>query len=58
MRPMRPVPSSPMCSQVSPASVDFQTPFPIETFERIELSPVPAHTMAGSEGDTASAPME
>ena len=55
---MRPVPSSPMWVQVSPPSVDFQAPFPIETFERIEVSPVPAHTTAWSLGATARAPME
>ncbi len=58
IRPTRPVPSRPMCAQESPPSVDFQTPLPIETFERIELSPVPAQTMAGSLGETARAPME
>ena len=39
--PMRPVPSSPMCFQVSPPSIDFQTPFPMETFERYpQLGPL------------------
>jgi len=47
-----------MCVQESPPSVDFHTPLPIDTFERMELSPVPAHTIAGSVGDTARAPIE
>ena len=54
---MRPVPSSPICAQVSPASVDFQTPFPRETLDRIDVSPVPTHTMAGSDDETARAPI-
>ena len=58
IRPTRPVPSRPTCVQVSPPSVDFHTPLPIETLERIELSPVPAHTIAGSPGVTARAPIE
>ena len=41
-----------MWVQLSPPSVDFQTPLPIETFERIEVSPVPAHTTAWSLGAT------
>src|SRR3990172_841005 len=55
--PIRPVPSSPMCFQVSPPSVDFQTPFPMEMFERMNVSPVPAQTILGSEGATAREPM-
>ena len=47
-----------MCAQVSPPSVDFHAPLPIETFDRMDDSPVPAHTMAWSLGATASAPME
>ena len=46
-----------MCSQLSPASVDLKTPMPIETFARMKVSPVPAHTMFGSDSETASAPI-
>ena len=57
MRLIRPVPSSPMWVHVSPASSDFQTPLPIETLERMNGSPVPAHTMFGSDGATSTSPM-
>ena len=32
-------------------------PFPIETLDRIKLSPVPAYTTSESEGATAKAPI-
>ena len=43
---------------VAPASVDSDTPSPITSTSRIaHASPVPAQTMFGSEGATATAPM-
>ncbi len=58
MREMRPVASSPMWVQVSPPSVDFHTPLPMEMLERMKGSPVPAHTTLGAEGATASSPTD
>ena len=58
MRPIRPVFSRPMEAQVFPASVDLYIPLPIEIWLRIKVSPVPAQITFGSEGATASAPIE
>src|SRR5580700_1921707 len=38
---------SPMYAHVSPLSPDRQTPFPIDTELRIQLSPLPTHTTFG-----------
>src|SRR5579862_6065766 len=58
MRPMRPASGSPMLVHVAPASVDLYTPSPMTSTSRIaHASPVPAHTMFGSDCDTASAPI-
>ena len=57
-RGMRPVASSPIRVQVSPASVDLYTPCPIEMWLRIFPSPVPAQTMFGFVGETASEPID
>lgn len=58
MRPIRPVLSRPIRTQVFPASVDLKIPQPSETLLRIEDSPVPAQTTLGSEGATASDPID
>ncbi len=49
---------SPMFFQVCPASVDFQTPSPLETFPRIGDSPIPTQTTFGSDSETAIEPTE
>ena len=55
---IRPVSSSPMCVQVLPASTDLYTPSPMTSMSRMAHgSPVPAHTVVGSEGATAKAPI-
>ena len=41
-----------------PASVDLYIPLPMEIWLRIHASPVPAHTTLGSDGATASAPID
>src|SRR5438874_840218 len=52
---------SPGCStrfHVAPASVDLYTPSPITSTSRIaQGSPVPAHTMSGLDGASASDPI-
>ncbi len=58
MREMRPVFSRPARSQCLPASVDFHMPQPREMLLRMKGSPVPAHTTFGSEGATASEPID
>src|SRR6185437_11974894 len=58
MRAMRPVFGRPMCFQVAPPSVDLYTPSPTMSLGRIvQGSPVPTHTVSGSAGATAMAPM-
>src|SRR3990172_454086 len=53
-----PTSRSPMKAQVRPASVDLNTPRPIETLLRILDEPVPAYTTFGSESATSIAPIE
>ncbi len=55
---MRPLSDSPTCAQCSPPSVERYTPFPIDTFDLMNASPVPAQTTFGSEGAIASAPID
>ena len=57
-RPMRPVFSRPIRVHVLPASVDLKMPSPTEIWLRIHASPVPAHTVFGSDGATASDPID
>ncbi len=47
---------SPICAQVLPPSVDFQTPLPQLVDCRLLLSPPPAHTRFGSCCDTVTSP--
>ncbi len=47
-----------MCSHVLPPSSERYTPLPIETLLRIQLSPVPTHTMLWFDGATAIAPID
>src|SRR5512146_2786005 len=55
---MRPVSRSPMFVHIVPESVDLYTPSPIRSASRIaHASPVPAHTVDGLDGATASAPI-
>jgi len=58
MRAMRPVFSSPISVHVRPASVDLNMPAPTEMWLRMNGSPVPAHTMFGSDGATAIDPTD
>ena len=58
IREIRPVASSPVWVQFSPASVERYTPLPSETLLRMWASPVPTHTTFGSAVDTAIAPTE
>jgi len=55
---MRPVCSRPMRAHVRPASVDLNMPSPTEMWLRMHDSPVPAHTVLGSDGAMARSPME
>src|SRR4029450_13772918 len=48
----------PTCVQVAPASVERYTPLPQAELLRSFASPVPTHTTFGSDGATATAPME
>src|SRR5471032_1233434 len=55
---MRPVSARPMFFHVVPESLDLYTPSPNRSASRIaHASPVPAHTIDGLDGATASAPM-
>ena len=58
MREIRPVFSSPIFCHDLPASVDLNTPHPTEMFERMNGSPVPTHTTLGSDGATATDPID
>ena len=44
--------------QVTPPSVDFHTPSPCDTLPRTVISPPPTYTTLGSDGATATAPIE
>jgi hypothetical protein len=58
MREMRPVFSRPTFVHDLPASVDRQTPQPSEMLLRMNGSPVPTQTTLGSDGATASEPID
>ena len=58
MRGMVWVPASPMCSQLSPPSVDLYTPAPAMELRKMLASPVPIHTISGSEGARVTSPRE
>lgn len=50
--------SRPRRSHVFPAFADRKMPHPMEMWLRMNVSPVPAQTMLGSEGASAKAPIE
>ena len=55
---MRPAAGRPTWVQLRPPSVERYTPLPTETFPRGQAEPVPTQTTSGSDGATATAPME
>src|SRR5713226_1084957 len=57
IRPMCCESCRPMFVQVLPASEDLYTPLPHDELCRLFGSPVPTHTIAGSEGATVTSPM-
>ncbi len=49
---------SPICVQLSPASVDLYTPDPAIELRKMFASPVPIHTMSGLDGATVTSPID